>query len=265
MVITPHTVEAVSKVLKRKPVIWDNIHANDYDQRRVFLGPYDGRPVQLYQNVSGVLTNPNCEYESNFVAVHTLASWIRCAKDAADVEPMALDPQSGDKAAATPSAEPMEEDAGETAMQNENSSQTEKIDEQDTEKDSANVKGRVTSEPLMETESIRSLLESKTGQVQGLYDPQAALQDAVTAWLKEFSKEKKASSRLYAKSGPYSVVTESLPAQAQSALPSGTTTTNTVGTVCAPATHVSPVRTAKENSRKQQTSSPASGNSNVYQ
>ena len=72
------SVEPVSKVLKRKPVIWDNIHANDYDQRRIFLGPFDGRPTELYQHLNGILTNPNCEYEINFVAFHTIAQWIRC-------------------------------------------------------------------------------------------------------------------------------------------------------------------------------------------
>lgn len=29
---------AVNRVLQRKPIIWDNLHANDYDQQRMFLG-----------------------------------------------------------------------------------------------------------------------------------------------------------------------------------------------------------------------------------
>lgn len=35
--------ECVSRILRRPVLIWDNIHANDYDPRRVFLGPYYGR------------------------------------------------------------------------------------------------------------------------------------------------------------------------------------------------------------------------------
>ena len=74
--ISTHSVQVLSNVLKRKPVLWDNIHANDYDQRRVFLGPYHGRPTNLYKHLNGILTNPNCEYECNFVAIHTLSTWI---------------------------------------------------------------------------------------------------------------------------------------------------------------------------------------------
>ncbi|XP_071986578.1 protein O-GlcNAcase [Engystomops pustulosus] len=71
------TIEEVSRILKRSPVIWDNIHANDYDQKRLFLGPYKGRSTELIPRLQGVLTNPNCEFESNYVAIHTLATWYK--------------------------------------------------------------------------------------------------------------------------------------------------------------------------------------------
>ena len=38
--ITVASLEPITQALKRKVVIWDNEHANDYDQRRVFLGMY---------------------------------------------------------------------------------------------------------------------------------------------------------------------------------------------------------------------------------
>lgn len=38
--ISVESIDEVSSVLKRAPVIWDNIHANDYDPQRLFLGPY---------------------------------------------------------------------------------------------------------------------------------------------------------------------------------------------------------------------------------
>lgn len=38
--ISVESIDEVSTVLKRAPVIWDNIHANDYDPQRLFLGPY---------------------------------------------------------------------------------------------------------------------------------------------------------------------------------------------------------------------------------
>ncbi|KAM3862708.1 protein O-GlcNAcase [Diretmus argenteus] len=75
--ITVESIEEVSKILRRAPVIWDNIHANDYDQKRLFLGPYKGRSTELIPRLNGVLTNPNCEFESNFVAIHTLATWYK--------------------------------------------------------------------------------------------------------------------------------------------------------------------------------------------
>ncbi|XP_048407352.1 protein O-GlcNAcase isoform X2 [Stegostoma tigrinum] len=75
--ISVESIEEVTKILKRPPLIWDNLHANDYDQKRLFLGPYKGRSTELIPRLKGVLTNPNCEFEGNFVAIHTLATWYK--------------------------------------------------------------------------------------------------------------------------------------------------------------------------------------------
>lgn len=72
----------VSKVLRRKPLIWDNLHANDYDPKRIFLGPFFGRAVRLKNEISGLLLNPNTKYEANFIPFFTLADWNRCDDDA---------------------------------------------------------------------------------------------------------------------------------------------------------------------------------------
>ncbi|XP_046668184.1 protein O-GlcNAcase isoform X2 [Homalodisca vitripennis] len=80
-VVTVESIEEITEVLKRPPLIWDNLHANDYDQKRVFLGPYQGRSPDLIPRLRGVLTNPNCEFGANFVAIHTLAQWSRCNVD----------------------------------------------------------------------------------------------------------------------------------------------------------------------------------------
>ncbi|KAG5894231.1 hypothetical protein JTB14_002280 [Gonioctena quinquepunctata] len=77
-VLSRENIQEISEVLRRPPVIWDNLHANDYDQKRVFLGPYSGRSPDLIPKLRGVLTNPNCEYGANFVAIHTLAQWSKC-------------------------------------------------------------------------------------------------------------------------------------------------------------------------------------------
>ncbi|KAK5602228.1 hypothetical protein CRENBAI_015047 [Crenichthys baileyi] len=71
----------LESVLQRPPLIWDNLHANDYDTRRLFLGPFKGRDPQLRSHLRGLLLNPNCEFEANYIPLHTLASWYRAEKD----------------------------------------------------------------------------------------------------------------------------------------------------------------------------------------
>lgn len=75
--ISVESIKEVTDVIKRPPVIWDNLHANDYDQRRLFLGPYSGRSLELLPLINGVLTNPNCEYHANFVAISTMTQWCK--------------------------------------------------------------------------------------------------------------------------------------------------------------------------------------------
>ncbi|CAG9537352.1 unnamed protein product [Cercopithifilaria johnstoni] len=80
--ITIEHIRRVAAVLQRKPVVWDNLHANDYDPKRVFLGPFAGRPVRLKDEIAGILLNPNCRYEANFLPFYTLAEWNKCHADA---------------------------------------------------------------------------------------------------------------------------------------------------------------------------------------
>ncbi|XP_074948485.1 protein O-GlcNAcase-like isoform X3 [Phalacrocorax aristotelis] len=70
-------LEEVEGVLQRRPIIWDNLYANDYDCRRVFLGPYTGRAPGLMPRLRGLLLNPNCELQANFIPIHTLGSWFQ--------------------------------------------------------------------------------------------------------------------------------------------------------------------------------------------
>ncbi len=75
--ITVDHAREMARVLRRKPLIWDNYHANDYDGRRFFCGPYSGRPRELIDEVAGLLVNPNCEFQLNYVAFRTLAEFVR--------------------------------------------------------------------------------------------------------------------------------------------------------------------------------------------
>lgn len=80
--ITVAHVQELQTLLSRKPLIWDNLHANDYDGRRFYCGPYSGRPLALRGEVAGLLTNPNCEFPLNFVPIRTLAEFVRCPASA---------------------------------------------------------------------------------------------------------------------------------------------------------------------------------------
>lgn len=42
---------------------------------------YQDRPTELIPKLRGVLTNPNCEFYPNFVAIHTLATWCKSTSD----------------------------------------------------------------------------------------------------------------------------------------------------------------------------------------
>lgn len=71
--ISVESIQELQRVLKRKPVIWENLHANDYDIRRVYFGPFAGRPLELRHEVKGILSNPNNEFEANSIPLRTLA------------------------------------------------------------------------------------------------------------------------------------------------------------------------------------------------
>lgn len=79
--ITPASIRELQTVLRRRPLLWDNLHANDYDRRRIYLGPYAGRSQQLRAEVRGILCNPNCEFALNYVPVRTFGWYVRARRD----------------------------------------------------------------------------------------------------------------------------------------------------------------------------------------
>lgn len=95
-------------MIKRPPVIWDNLHANDYDQRRLFLGPYSGRSPALLPLIKGVLTNPNCEYHANFVAISTMTQWCKGFYAVPDPPPASRDVSLNDQVTMEDNTESMD-------------------------------------------------------------------------------------------------------------------------------------------------------------
>lgn len=79
--LSVENLSEVEAVLQRPPLVWDNLHANDYDSRRLFLGPFKGREPELRGHLRGLLLNPNCEFEANYIPLHTLGTWHRAGDE----------------------------------------------------------------------------------------------------------------------------------------------------------------------------------------
>lgn len=73
--ISVDSIERLTERIGRRPVLWDNLFANDYDFHRLHCGPYDGRTRDLLSVTRGILVNPNNEYLANFVPLCTLADF----------------------------------------------------------------------------------------------------------------------------------------------------------------------------------------------
>lgn len=74
--ITGEHVREIAAILRRRPIIWDNLFANDYDGHRFFCGPYSGRPRALLTETNGLLLNPNNELPLNYVPLHTFSAFV---------------------------------------------------------------------------------------------------------------------------------------------------------------------------------------------
>ncbi len=75
--ISVEELEAVSRLLNRKPFLWDNYPVNDYFTvygiTRLHLGPLRNRPPELARYVSGYVSNPMNECEASRVPLYTVA------------------------------------------------------------------------------------------------------------------------------------------------------------------------------------------------
>ena len=64
--------EATSELLKHRVVLWDNIYANDYCPRRLFVGPWQGR-----DKVSDVLLNPTGMVHTDCLLLEMMADGLQ--------------------------------------------------------------------------------------------------------------------------------------------------------------------------------------------
>lgn len=67
-------LEAVTGV---RPVIWDNLYANDYCPGRLFAGPFAGRPSALRDRTRGMMLNPTGLYHTDLFLLDLLGGYLR--------------------------------------------------------------------------------------------------------------------------------------------------------------------------------------------
>ena len=111
--ITVPEIRELANVIRRRPVLWDNLYANDYDLRRLYLGPYAGRDLALRSEVRGILINPNCEYRANFAPFRAFAGYVNARRswDSRADHRRALEewlPSFEDRAGASPTVDELE-------------------------------------------------------------------------------------------------------------------------------------------------------------
>ena len=75
--ISPAQAEAWGRLLRRRPLLWDNYPVNDYARWRLFLGPFTGRHPDLASTTAGIIANPMNEAHASMIALATLAAYAR--------------------------------------------------------------------------------------------------------------------------------------------------------------------------------------------
>ncbi|XP_065187577.1 protein O-GlcNAcase-like [Sycon ciliatum] len=200
--ISVQSIVSVGKVLQRPPVIWDNLHANDYDQRRLFLGPYQDRPIDLHQHIRGILTNPNCEYEANYVAIRTLAMWANAAlargqglgvvktpTPAQDDLSTRSEKSSSSLAINEDERSQLSDDADDSPMQTEHRHSPLPATEGPEAMDSGAPRDTDTKAVLGDEQASRGEPDDQQAEFEAIaYDPKVALHEALAEWLVDFHR-----------------------------------------------------------------------------
>ena len=70
-------LKKIIDITKRKPLIWDNLFANDYLPNTIFNFPYRYRTPEIIQKTFGILINPMNEYRASKPLIYTTAEFIK--------------------------------------------------------------------------------------------------------------------------------------------------------------------------------------------
>jgi hypothetical protein len=76
--ITVKQIERITRILKRPPLIWDNLFANDYIPPGTILRfPYKGRNPGIVDGVAGIMLNPMNEYKESKPLIYTASRFFK--------------------------------------------------------------------------------------------------------------------------------------------------------------------------------------------
>ena len=77
--ISEKDVGEFSRVIRRKPFLWDNYPVNDYygDRPRLNLGPFEGRAPEILPLLAGYVSNPMNQAEASKIPLLTLSDYLR--------------------------------------------------------------------------------------------------------------------------------------------------------------------------------------------
>ncbi|MGB9720932.1 MAG: beta-N-acetylglucosaminidase domain-containing protein [bacterium] len=75
--ITETDVDRITEIIGRKPLIWDNIFANDYIPGIILKFPYHNREPGIIDKVSGILLNPMNQYLQSKPLIHTAGEFFK--------------------------------------------------------------------------------------------------------------------------------------------------------------------------------------------
>ena len=75
--ITRHHLQKINDITKRKPLIWDNLFANDYLSGTILKFPYRYRSPQILEKTCGILINPMNQYRPSKPLIFTAAEFIK--------------------------------------------------------------------------------------------------------------------------------------------------------------------------------------------
>lgn len=76
-VVTGEHARRIGAALRRRPVLWDNYPVNDYNRRKLNMGPLMGRDAELPRRLEGYFANPMNEEMCSRLPLLTIGDYLR--------------------------------------------------------------------------------------------------------------------------------------------------------------------------------------------